>query len=123
MGNNSTSSTPTPPDYSFSTACNRLAAPAHLQKRTSWGSSRRPDLGPRPVGAFRTLVALMMRKLHRRCLPITTSPPRSRPSQLLMRFHILRSAPMRLFHSVIDPGRRWLAKHLHRLRRTLEALC
>src|SRR5262245_2161471 len=29
---------------------------------------------------------------------------------------------MRLFHSVIDPGRRWLAKHLHRLRRTLEAL-
>src|SRR5262249_15618277 len=30
---------------------------------------------------------------------------------------------MRLFHTVIDPGRRWLAKHLHRLRRTLEALC
>src|SRR5262249_21248913 len=30
---------------------------------------------------------------------------------------------MRLFRSVIDPGCRWLAKHLHRLRRTLETLC
>src|SRR5262249_36759169 len=29
---------------------------------------------------------------------------------------------MRLFRSVIDPGCRWLAKHLHRLRRTLEGL-
>src|SRR5262245_31987063 len=29
---------------------------------------------------------------------------------------------MRLFHSVIDPGCRWLARHLHRLRRTLEGL-
>src|SRR5215472_6241022 len=29
---------------------------------------------------------------------------------------------MRLFRSVIDPGCRWLANHLHRLRRTLEGL-
>src|SRR5262249_29449721 len=29
---------------------------------------------------------------------------------------------MRLFRSVIDPGCRWLAKHLNRLRRTLEGL-
>ena len=29
---------------------------------------------------------------------------------------------MRLFRSVIDPGCRWLARHLHRLRRTLEGL-
>src|SRR5262249_49975982 len=29
---------------------------------------------------------------------------------------------MRLFRSVIDPGRRWLARHLNRLRRTLEGL-
>jgi hypothetical protein len=29
---------------------------------------------------------------------------------------------MRLFRSVVDPGCRWLAKHLHRLRRTLEGL-
>jgi hypothetical protein len=29
---------------------------------------------------------------------------------------------MRLFHSVIDPGRRWLAKHFYRLRRTLDGL-
>jgi hypothetical protein len=29
---------------------------------------------------------------------------------------------MRLFHSVIDPGSRWLTKHLNRLRRTLEGL-
>jgi hypothetical protein len=29
---------------------------------------------------------------------------------------------MRLFRSVIDPGRRWLAKHFNRLRRTLEGL-
>jgi hypothetical protein len=29
---------------------------------------------------------------------------------------------MRLFRSVIDPGRRWLAKHINRLRRTLEGL-
>src|SRR5262249_15134755 len=37
----------------------------------------------------------------------------------LMRFPFQRSAPMRFF----DQGRRWLACHLHRLRRTLEALC
>jgi hypothetical protein len=30
---------------------------------------------------------------------------------------------MRRFRSVIDPGRRWLARHVTRLRRTLEALC
>src|SRR5262245_48054685 len=29
---------------------------------------------------------------------------------------------MRLFRSVIEPGCRWLARHLHRLRRTLEGL-
>src|SRR5262245_44147516 len=29
---------------------------------------------------------------------------------------------MRLFRSVIDPGCRWLARHLNRLRRTLEGL-
>jgi hypothetical protein len=29
---------------------------------------------------------------------------------------------MRLFRSVIDPGRRWLIKHISRLRRTLEHL-
>jgi hypothetical protein len=29
---------------------------------------------------------------------------------------------VRLFRSVIDPGRRWLAKHINRLRRTLEGL-
>src|SRR5262245_36693743 len=29
---------------------------------------------------------------------------------------------MRLFRSVLAPGCRWLAKHLHRLRRTLEGL-
>jgi hypothetical protein len=29
---------------------------------------------------------------------------------------------MRLFRSVIDPGRRWLVKHINRLRRTLESL-
>jgi hypothetical protein len=29
---------------------------------------------------------------------------------------------MRLFSSVVDPGCRWLAKHFHRLRRTLEGL-
>jgi hypothetical protein len=29
---------------------------------------------------------------------------------------------VRLFRSVIDPGCRWLAKHLHRLRRSLEGL-
>src|SRR5262245_9799775 len=29
---------------------------------------------------------------------------------------------MRLFRSVLDPGCRWLAKHLNRLRRTLEGL-
>src|SRR5262245_52194360 len=29
---------------------------------------------------------------------------------------------MRLFRSVIDPGRRWLVRHFNRLRRTLESL-
>src|SRR5262249_25772767 len=62
-------------------------------------------------------------KLHRPVFPVTAFPYGKGSSQPLMRFHISRSSPMRLFHSVIDPGRRWLAKHLHRLRRTLEALC